>query len=86
MMRAMGTMPLTEFDENVSSGSSTLYRWKLGETATLNNANFSLTSPYGDFGFMTPISQKNYAYSCFHDQTVDYSRVTGSPFIRCNFP
>jgi len=42
------------------------------------NANYSLTSPYGDFGFMTPKSQKNYAYSCFLDQEVDYSRVTGS--------
>ncbi len=42
------------------------------------NANYSLTSPYGDFGFMTPKSQKNYAYSCFLDQAVDYNRVTGS--------
>jgi len=42
------------------------------------NANYSLTSPYGDFGFMTPKSQKNYAYSCFLDQAVDYNRVSGS--------
>lgn len=44
----------------------------------LRNQNYSVTSPYGDFGFMTPKSQKNYAYSCFLDQEVDYSRVTGS--------
>ncbi len=42
------------------------------------NANYSVTSPYGDFGFMTTKSQKNYAYVCYLDQSVDYKRVSGS--------
>ena len=42
------------------------------------NANYSVTSPYGNFDFQTPKSQKNYAYSCFLDQELDYKRVSGS--------
>ena len=42
------------------------------------NANYSLTSPYGNFDLETPKSQKNYAYSCFGNKEVDYVRVTGS--------
>jgi len=41
------------------------------------NANYSVSS-ITDFSFMTTKSQKNYAYSCWSDQAIDYSRVTGS--------
>jgi len=42
------------------------------------NANYSVTSPYGNFEFQTPKSQKNYAYVCYLDQSLDYKRVSGS--------
>ncbi len=50
----LGTMPLTEFDENISSGISTEYRWKLGDTATLNNANYVTSAKEGNNSHQTP--------------------------------
>ena len=50
----LGTMPLTEFDEFISSGVSTLYRWKLGDTATLDNANYVTSAKDGNNSHQTP--------------------------------
>lgn len=50
----LGVMPLTEFDENISSGISTEYRWKLGDTATLNNANYVTSAKEGNNSHQTP--------------------------------
>ncbi len=50
----LGTVPLTEFDENISSGISTEYRWKLGDTATLNNANYVTSAKEGNNSHQTP--------------------------------
>ncbi len=50
----LGTVPLTEFDENISSGISTEYRWKLGDTATLDNANYVTSAKEGNNSHQTP--------------------------------
>ena len=50
----LGVMPLTEFDERINSGVSTLYRWKLGDTATLNNANYVTSAKEGNDSHQTP--------------------------------
>jgi len=58
----LGVVPLTEFDENISSGISTEYRWKLGTTATLDNANYVTSAKEGNdthqtaFKFVTTLA------------------------------
>lgn len=66
------------FDENgiiITAGAGT--GLVIDETL-FRNENYSLTSPYGNFNFETPKSQKNYVYKCYLWQEVDYKRVDGS--------
>ncbi len=44
----IGIVSLTDFDEQLLSNTDTLYRWKVGETATLDNANYVTTAQNGN--------------------------------------
>ena len=44
----IGIVSLADFDEQILSSTDTLYRWKVGTTATLDNANYVTTSQNGN--------------------------------------
>ena len=44
----IGIVSLGDFDEQLLSASDTLYRWKVGTTATLDNANYVTTAQNGN--------------------------------------
>ncbi len=44
----IGIVSLADFDEQILLSTDTLYRWKVGDTATLDNANYVTTSQNGN--------------------------------------
>ncbi len=44
----IGVVSLADFDEQILTSTTVLYRWKVGETATLDNANYVTTAQNGN--------------------------------------
>jgi hypothetical protein len=78
----IGLVSLTEFDEQLLSSTDTLYRWKVGETATLDNANYVTTAQNGNEVKPIPLkivlSLQDNAFNDNHDVTLTLKSVTSN--------